>query len=220
MRGKSTGKAAAGASATTQDLSAGTKTDTGSMEGASTALASTSTMGLGTPHGRWDVGMDGYAILEALDTVPTQGQTLRLKVTATSVTGDPGGSNVALGVMLSTTTTPASGEGYCAAGFVRTGGSVNKAWTPTNIGGGIGTGATLTGSLTAIAEIQWGASGPLGVESNTYGATTGETRADSQAGNSGTWTAPCVGVFMQNANSPGTAEVVWNNVVVTSEIVG
>jgi|TARA_R110001583_G_scaffold57046_8_gene171542 hypothetical protein len=215
------GGGAVAPAAITQDLSAGTKTDTGSMQGGSTSLGASSDLALAAGvHGKWDGGMDGYAILQAIPTVPTEGQTLRVVMTCASVSGDPGGSNVSLGIMLSPDTSPASTEGYFAGGFIRTGASANKAMVPDRLGDGFGGTTTLVGALTVVAEFPWGPSAPMSCNTNVFGADSGSQFSANQTGNSGTWGAPCVGICMQNINSSGGAEVVWSTVVVTIEVVG
>jgi hypothetical protein len=216
---------AGGGGASTLNLSATTKTDTGSMQGGSTSLGTSSTIGLAAGvHGKWDAGMDGYALLVALPVVPTQGKTLRVVMTCSGATGDPGYSAASISIMLTTGTTPASTQGYFASGMQRdSGGSLNKVVTPDRLGDNFAGTTTLSGTMTAIAEFPWGASNPLSCNTTSFGSTGGEVYVANKSGNSGTWTAPCLGVCMQNSNTStggGATEVVWSDVVITYEILG
>jgi hypothetical protein len=210
----------------TLNLASCTKTDTGSMEGGSTSLGVSSTIGLAAGvHGKWDSGMDGYSLLLAIPVVPTQGQTLRVVMTCSGVTGDPGASAACMGIMLSATTTPASGNGYFASGFERTSSSVTRALTPDKLGDGFVGATNLDGALTTVSEFPWrttGSTNPLTCNATTWGATSGATYKGNQSGNGGTWTAPCVGLSMQNTNTNttgGAVEVVWADVVITIEVI-
>ena len=207
----------------TLNLASCTKTDTGSMQGGSTSLGVSSTIGLAAGvHGKWDSGMDGYSLLLAIPVVPTQGQTLRVVMTCSGVTGDPGASSACIGIMLSPTTTPASGNGYSASGFSRNYNSITQALTPDRIGDNFAAATNLSGALTTVSEFPWGASSPKSCNTSTFGASSGETYKGNQSGNGGSWGAPTVGLSMQNINtntSGGAVEVVWADVVITIEVI-
>tara|TARA_R110000824_G_scaffold157829_3_gene331328 strand:+ start:55 stop:591 length:537 start_codon:yes stop_codon:yes gene_type:complete len=170
-------------------------------------------------HGIWDGGMDGYALLKAIETVPERGQLLRVTMTCSGATGDPGGSNTVLSLMLSPDVSPAANEGYKGSGFIRSGTPNNKVSKVGKISAGISNDAVLVGTLKASFDVPWGASAPLGICSHVFGSTSGEHWSHKSDGNSGSWGAPCVGVAMENVNSSGGAEVVWSDVVITIEVI-
>ena len=207
----------------TLDLSSCTKTDTGSMEGGSTSLGASSTIGLAAgQQGKWDSSMNGYSLLKAIPIVPTQGQTLRVVMTCSGATGDPGSANACVGIILSATTSPSSGDGYFAGGFQRTSTSSTTALHTDKLGDSFGGSTTLSGALTTVAEFPWGASSPKSSNTITFGASSGSIYKGNQSGNSGSWGAPCVGLCIQNANtnsSGGAVEVVWADVVITIEVI-
>jgi hypothetical protein len=207
----------------TLDLSSCTRTDTGSMEGGSTSLGVSSTIGLAAgAHGQWDSGMDGYALLLAIPVVPVQGQTLRVVMTCSGITGDPGAGDACMGILLSATTTPSSGNGYFAGGFQQTSTSATKSSGPDKLGDGFTGTTALSGALTTVAEFPWGASSPKSCNTITFGASSGSVYKGNQSGNSGTWTAPTVGLCLQNestSGSGGAVEVVWADVVITIEVI-
>jgi hypothetical protein len=207
----------------TLDLSSCTRTDTGSMEGGSTSLGVSSTIGLAAGvHGQWNASMDGYALLKAIPVVPGQGQTLRVVMTCSGITGDPGAGDACMGIMLSPTTTPITARGYYAGGFQMSPTSATQASGPDRLGDGFSGNTALSGALTTVAEFPFDASGPKSCNTLTYGASSGSIYKGNQSGNAGTWTAPCVGLCIQNESSGGSGgavEVVWADVVITVEVV-
>ena len=206
----------------TLDLSTATLVDTGSMQGGSTSLGTSSTIGAAAgQHGQWDAGMDGYALLAALPVVPTQGQTLRLVMTCSGVTGDPGLGSAAVSMMLSPTASPVSAQGYYTAGFKQTSTSATQSLNPDRFGDQIGGNTALGGSLTTVAEFLWDG-GPKACNTITFGGTSGVVYKGNTQGNAGTWSAPYVGLGMQNQStnlSDGAVEVVWADVVITVEVI-
>ena len=219
-------QSAAGGGATTLDLSDSyTVAGTTGMAGASMSLGASSTIALAAGvHGNWDSGMDGYALLKALPDVPTQGQTLRVVMTCSGATGDPGYSAASISIMLTTGTTPQSTQGYFASGMNRhSDGSTNEVVTPDRLGDTFAGTVNLSGAMTAIAEFPWGASNPLSCNTTSFGASGGEVYVANKSGNAGTWSGPCLGICMQNKNNGtggGATEVVWSDVVITYEILG
>ena len=222
-----TAAAAATGNKFTLDLSTCTKTDiiparTTSMEGGSTSLGVSSTIGAAAGvHGQWDAAMDGYALLAAIPVVPTQGQNLRIVMTCSGVTGDPGLGKAAMSMMLSPTTTPVSARGYYTSGFMNTPSSVTQASFTDRLGDGFSSGTNLTGALTTVADFIWD-NGPKACINLTYGASSGSIYKGNTSGNAGTWSAPCVGICVQNQSynlTNGAVEVVWADVVVTVEVI-
>lgn len=207
----------------TLDLSSCTKVDSGSMEGGSTSLGASSTIGAAAgKHGQWDAAMDGYALLKAIPVVPTHGQTLRVVMTCSGVTGDPGLGSAAVSTMLSPTTSPITARGYYASGFRNDPSGTTQISFPDRFGDGFGGGTNVTGALTTVAEFMWGASGPTSCNNVTWGASSGALYKGNTSGNAGTWNAPCVGLCIQNQStnlSAGAVEVVWANVVITIEVI-
>ena len=207
----------------TLDLSTCTKVDSGSMQGGSTSLGASSTLGAAAgKHGMWDAAMDGYALLKAIPVVPTQGQTLRLVMTCSGATGDPGLGSAAMSMMLSPTTSPVTARGYYTSGFRQNPSSVTQISFPDRFGDAFSGGTNVTGALTTVAEFMWGASSPKACNNVTWGASSGSLYKANSQGNAGTWNAPCVGICMQNAStnlSGGAVEVVWADVVITVEVI-
>lgn len=206
----------------TLDLSTCTLVDSGSMQGGSTSLGLSSTIGAAAGvHGQWDSGMNGYALLVPIPVVPLQGQTLRVVMTCSGVTGDPGAGYAAMSVMLSPTTAPVSAQGYYASGFRQSPTSITQISFPDRFGDGFGGGTNVTGALTTVAEFLW-YTAPVACNNVTWGADSGALYKGNTSGNAGTWTAPCVGICVQNQSanlSGGAVEVVWADVVVTVEVV-
>ena len=165
--------------------------------------------------------MDGYALLKAIPVVPTQGQTLRLVMTCSGATGDPGLGSAAVTMLLSPTTSPVSARGYFTAGFKQDPSSNTQSLSPDRFGDPIGGNTALSGSLTTVADFLWD-NGPKSACTLTFGASSGSVYKGNTSGNAGTWTAPCVGLGMQNSStnlSAGAVEVVWSDVVITVEVI-
>ena len=215
--------AASSSNKITLDLSTCTKTDAGSMQGGSTSLGASSTIAAAAGvHGQWDSGMNGYALLKEIPVVPTHGQTLRVVMTCSGVTGDPGLGKAAVSMMLSPTTTPVSARGYYASGFMKNPSAVTQVSFPDRFGDGFSGGTNVTGALTTVAEFMWGASSPTSCNNVTWGADSGAIYKGNTSGNAGTWNAPCVGICIQNQSynlTAGAVEVVWADVVITVEVI-
>ena len=92
---------------------------------------------------------------------------------------------------------------------------------PDRFGDPIGGNTALSGSLTTVADFLWD-NGPKSACTLTFGASSGSVYKGNTSGNAGTWTAPCVGLGMQNQStnlSAGAVEVVWSDVVITVEVI-
>ena len=207
----------------TLDLSSATLVDANAMQGGSTSLGVSSTLGLAAGvHGEWDAGMDGYALLLAIPVIPVHGQTLRVVMTCSGITGDPGTYAACMGIMLSPTTTPTAPNGYFASGFEQKATSGYRTLTPDRLGDNWVGVTVMTGALTTVVEFPWGPSSPLTCNCVTWGADSGNNYRANQSGNGGTWTAPTIGICMQNPNTNlanGAVEVVWADVVITVEVI-
>ncbi len=201
---------------TTLDLSLGTETNTG-MKGAGISLGTESTLEVAATHGLPDSGLDCYANLQSIGTVPADKKILLVRTTcATGPTTDPGGNTAFCHTAMAKVSNLQTGTGYYS-GFARNFSSVNQAATPNTIGASPSSITALAGGAPFVCLQQYvfdSGTASTGVSHQVYGAPVGVSDIAQNTGNVTGITDVYLGVFLGQKDASPINVVTWGGVVI------